>query len=133
MILLVLFDLELSRKGFNCTLKKYSERFRGIILKKEIINEKEIKEIEDYLEVMDIVCAWYPRKADCIHKSFLGYRLIRKKYHLPVEIVIGVRKYPFAAHAWLQCNEVNFIDDKDETEGFKIIMGTGIIETGDTD
>ncbi|QPR70317.1 lasso peptide biosynthesis B2 protein [Lysinibacillus macroides] len=116
--------MELSYKGFNKTFKNYSQKFNNV---KEIMvvnNESDKNAIEEYLEMMDIVCTWYPRKADCIQKSFLGYRLLRKKYAIPVEIAIGIRKYPFAAHAWLVYNDMNFLYDEEDTAHFKIIMNT---------
>ncbi|BCJ98343.1 hypothetical protein bsdcttw_13840 [Anaerocolumna chitinilytica] len=31
----------------------------------------------------------------------MQYRILRRKFRLPVKIVIGVQKFPFCSHAWL--------------------------------
>lgn len=132
LILLILFDIELTLKGFNKTFKNYVSRYYKIkkINWYELVNEKSVSEIEHLFWLLDVVCAWYPRKADCIHKTFLGYRIIRKKYGIPVDMVIGVRKYPFEAHAWLQCNNNNFFNDAEETSKYKIILRSNDILEG---
>jgi len=129
---LIEFDIGLTRRGFNKTLESYSGKFRDI---QDIVTMKQDfdKEgIEEHFAIMDIVCAWYPRKADCIHKSFLGYKIVRKKFSIPVEIVIGIKKFPFAAHAWLVYKNMNFLNDVADTEGFKIIMDTSSLQGRDS-
>ena len=129
---LIEFDIGLSRKGFNKTLKTYSRKFRDIQDMATLKQDFDREGIEEHFAIMDIVCAWYPRKADCIHKSFLGYKIVRKRFSIPVEIVIGIKKFPFAAHAWIVYKNMNFLNDIADTEGFKIIMNTGSLEGGDS-
>ncbi|AXR15602.1 hypothetical protein COC60_14180 [Bacillus thuringiensis] len=124
LVLLVKFDMELSRNGFNNTFKRYAYKhlnIRDIKWDKESI-EKTKSEIERIFHILDVVCVWYPRKADCIHKTLLGYKIIRKNFAIPVEMVIGIKKFPFEAHAWLQCNGDNFFDDQEETSRYNIIL-----------
>lgn len=122
--LLVIFDVELNYKGFNKTFRSYTKKYYGIKNKKISAEtfESYSKEIESIFRKLDIVCTWYPRKADCIHKTLLGYRIIRKKYSLPVDMVVGMRKFPFEAHAWLQINDIDFFIDN--TNKYKIVISS---------
>ncbi|MEW9702283.1 lasso peptide biosynthesis B2 protein [Paenibacillus sp. SI8] len=130
-IMMIIFDFELSRDGFNKVFKKYSKKYtlKAIERNPEAISNT-AKEIFELFNLIDIVCAWYPRKADCIQKSFLGFKILRKKYSLPVEIVIGIRKFPFEAHAWLQINEKNVFCDDENTKKYNIILRTSVIREG---
>ncbi|MCR8845068.1 lasso peptide biosynthesis B2 protein [Paenibacillus sp. SC116] len=122
-LMLIIFDLELSWKGFNRTFEKFKNKY---VVNNPIRSEAEFKDIGNkifnFFDMLDIVCAWYPRKADCIHKTFLGYKVVRKKYKIPVDIVVGIRKFPFEAHAWLQSNNVNFFGDDEETKKYTIVL-----------
>lgn len=123
---LVLLDLELSIRGFNNTFEHYTKRYESIRspFETELDLKKELSEVEILFEKLDIICTWYPRKSDCIHKTFLGYKIIRSKFHIPVDMNIGVRKFPFEAHAWITCYNQNFFDDKEETDKYNIILSS---------
>ncbi|MGM1034812.1 MAG: lasso peptide biosynthesis B2 protein [Bacillota bacterium] len=130
LFLLIIFDLELSHKGFNGTFRKYTTKYYKV-KKNNLTIDKRIQEIEELFSKLDVICAWYPRKADCIHKTFLGYRIIRKKYSIPVNMVVGIRRFPFEAHAWLQCYQTNFFDDKEVTNRYKIILNSNNMIEGE--
>lgn len=132
-ILLIFFDIELYRNGFSNTFRKYTLKYSEI---KEWVNDerilkKIIGEINQEFSTLDVVCAWYPRKADCIHKTLLGYRIIRKKYKLPVDMVVGIRKFPFEAHAWLKIFNYNFFDEDEKISRYKIILRSNNLIEGD--
>ncbi|MGO1134120.1 lasso peptide biosynthesis B2 protein [Bacillus subtilis] len=132
LIQLILFDIELSMTGFNKTFNRYTQRYYKV--KSTALNEENYQEVFNHIEglfyIFDVVCAWYPRKADCIHKTLLGYKFLRKKYSLPVDMVVGVRKFPFEAHAWLQINNQNFFSDNDETFRYNIILNSKNLSEG---
>ncbi|MDN3233553.1 lasso peptide biosynthesis B2 protein [Priestia megaterium] len=121
-ILLFLFDLELSKKGFTKTFEKYSVRYFNNTPNDQI-SQNVVEDMESFFLLLNIVCAWYPKKADCIHKTLIGYRVMHKKFALPVEMVIGVRKFPFEAHAWLRINQQNLFPEE-ETNHYKIIISS---------
>ncbi|MFW2948812.1 lasso peptide biosynthesis B2 protein [Bacillus velezensis] len=129
---MILFDLELFIMGFNKTFNRYTFKYKK--MKKTAFNEERyqeiFKQIEELFYMLDVVCAWYPRKADCIHKTFLGYKFLRRKYSIPVDMVVGVRKFPFEAHAWLQVNNQNFFDDSEETSRYNIILSSKNLSKG---
>ncbi|MED1507283.1 hypothetical protein [Bacillus proteolyticus] len=77
LVLLVTFDMELSRNGFNNTFKRYKTKYLNIIdikWDKESV-EKTKSEIGRIFRIFDVVCVWYPRKADTI-----SHRLGPTKY-----------------------------------------------------
>lgn len=76
-------------------LKKYDENEISK-LEKKIIKE---------LIAIDKASTLFWGEAKCLHRTILQYDLLRKKYGLDVEIVIGVKKFPFASHAWLQWSD----------------------------
>lgn len=119
-LMLVLFDLGLSKRGFTETFKKYSKKYQTRKKHYEI-SESTVVEIEEFFTLLNIVCTWYPRKADCIHKTLIGYRVMHSKFSIPVEMVIGVRKFPFQAHAWLMLNDQDLLMDEESNEYKKIL------------
>jgi hypothetical protein len=52
---------------------------------------------------INYACAWYPKQARCLQRSFVTARLLRK-YGIAAEIVLGAQKLPFSAHAWVEVN-----------------------------
>ncbi|WP_283751093.1 lasso peptide biosynthesis B2 protein [Bacillus cereus] len=121
-LLLVTCDVQLSYMGFSKTFEWYTKKFfltKKVTYDKESF-EKTVNEINELFDVLDIICAWYPRKSDCIHKTLLGYKIIRRKYGVPVDMVVGIRKFPFEAHAWLQYKNQNFFEE--ETNKYRIIL-----------
>ncbi|MGF7071674.1 hypothetical protein JOD89_005812 [Priestia megaterium] len=121
-IFLFLFDLELSRKGFTKTFEKYSVKYCNKAPYDQVSQEV-VKEMEQFFLLLNIVCAWYPKKADCIHKTLIGYKVMHKKFASPVEMVVGVRKFPFEAHAWLRINQENLFPEE-ETNHYKIVISS---------
>lgn len=121
---LSVLDMELFLRGFNKTFLRYSKKYE--VVKNYYDQEEEMKEIfpdiENLFSKLDVVCTWYPRKADCIHKTFLGYRIMRSRFYIPVDMNVGVRKFPFEAHAWITCYGQNFFDDEEETSKYNIIL-----------
>ncbi|MGF7047627.1 hypothetical protein J2T13_002132 [Paenibacillus sp. DS2015] len=119
-------DLGLQVVGFEKLFKRHVKRYP--LESPNVQKVKEIHQIEEeinnLLMTIDYVCTVYPRTAQCMHRSFLGYQYLRKKYHLPVELVVGVRKMPFRAHAWLMLNGHNINEDSQYTDQFQIILST---------
>ena len=119
--LVVKIDYSLAKKGFNETFQKVARKYYSVIkVQLDQIDQKKADEIIEIFSALDIICTWYPRKADCIHKTLIGYQLLRHMYDIPVEMVVGIRKFPFEAHAWLINNGDNFFETE-MTSQYKII------------
>ncbi|WP_181155509.1 MULTISPECIES: lasso peptide biosynthesis B2 protein [unclassified Paenibacillus] len=125
-ISLVRIDLSLQVVGFETLLQRYMRLYSLDSVNVQKVKETNYikEEINKMLVTIDYVCTVYPRSAQCMHRSFLGYQYLRKKFYLPVELVVGVRKMPFGAHAWLMLNGQNINEDSQYTDQFQIILST---------
>ncbi len=52
----------------------------------------------------------FPRRVECLSRSLALYILARKR-RIPVQFHVGVRKFPFTSHAWLELNGPVFAED----------------------
>lgn len=71
-------------------------------------------------------CYYHRRRLDCLPRSLAIYVLLRRQ-GVPATLRIGVKRFPFAAHAWVEClGEVldDSIDDW-QHEAYVPILSTG--------
>lgn len=126
-ILLIHFDFSLRLNGFHKMFSIYADKYE-ITEERSKLHSPDYNEmswkINELLQLIDTACACYPFEAQCMHRTFLAYKLIRKRFGLPVQIVIGVRKFPFQAHAWLMLDEHNVNESYEFTENLKILLNT---------
>lgn len=55
------------------------------------------------LEAVRIATRYYCRwRLDCLPRAMTIYLLLRRR-GVPATLRIGVKRYPFAAHAWVEC------------------------------
>lgn len=125
--LLVFFEFELRKKGFH---KLYPRYVKAYSKQAPLINEgnyhpNNVSKINSILILIDKACAMCPFKAECLHRSFIGFRLIRQKFRVPANLVIGVKKFPFSSHAWLMIGNENMNESFEYTSQFIIIMDSG--------
>lgn len=119
---LIRFQIELRIYGFQKVFPKYVERYP---ISKHSENERNhIDGMNHLLRTIDIACALVPFKAECLHRSFLGFRFVRSKYSIPVDLVIGVKKFPFSSHAWLVLNDININEEESYTQQFIVILSS---------
>jgi hypothetical protein len=52
---------------------------------------------------VNFACVWYPKRALCLQRSFVTTNLLRK-HGVPAQMVLGAKKLPFQAHAWVEVN-----------------------------
>lgn len=53
------------------------------------------------VELVDASARWFPRRADCVQRSVVAFWVLRW-YGIPAALVVGIRRVPFAAHAWVE-------------------------------
>jgi hypothetical protein len=51
--------------------------------------------------VQNATMFYYRRRQDCLPKALTTFHLLRRQ-GLPADICFGVRKFPFAAHTWVE-------------------------------
>lgn len=79
----------------------------------------------EWLHAIDIACRLAPWEAQCLHRSFLGFQFLRSRLKLPVDIVIGVRKFPWYAHAWLVLQGRCINEDPNMISDLTVILHSG--------
>ena len=47
------------------------------------------------------VCGYYPKNVACLQRSAATVWLLRR-FGIPADLVIGVSKFPFKSHAWVE-------------------------------
>jgi hypothetical protein len=119
---LIQLQVELRRHGFQNVFPKYLNRYKKC--KPIKIEQNHIDRMVHLLRTIDKACALVPFKAECLHRSFLGFRFIRTKCSIPVDLVVGVKKFPFSAHAWLVFNDKNVNEDEEYTKQFIVILSS---------
>ena len=62
---------------------------------------------------VDVACMLYPKQALCLQRSSVATCLLRQ-HGVNAEMVIGVQKLPFKAHAWVEVNG-QVVNDKPYT------------------
>ncbi|OUM89051.1 MAG: hypothetical protein BAA01_13435 [Bacillus thermozeamaize] len=118
---LALFDIFLNKKGFSYMFELYSRKYGKA--GNRHLDESIIGNVMRDLHFLNVVCAWYLRKADCIHKTLLGYKLLSSRYRLALEMVVGIRKFPFSAHAWIRYEGKSLINEEDD-KLYKIVLSS---------
>lgn len=113
--------MELRIKGFNNVFMRYSREY--YVMHDFCITNENSKGIIRDLYYLELVCAWYPGKADCIHKTLIGYKILGQKYNVNLEMVVGLRKKPFEAHAWLRHKGISLIDEDDDAN-YKVVLSS---------
>lgn len=64
---------------------------------------------------------WIPREGECLQRAFLLKRLLSQA-GIASDWVFGVRTWPFAAHCWIQVDDVVVGDSVERTRHYTPIM-----------
>ena len=96
--MLLCIDIKLKLQGFARVWNWLTARNspHAII---EFQNEREL--IASVCHTVQGAARFYIRRIDCLEKSMAVYRLLRIR-GIVVQLCIGVQKYPFYAHAWVE-------------------------------
>lgn len=100
LFLFVLIDLGLQFFGFNRVYKAFVRWTR--VLRRRVPEGQEQQVLDQTLAgVVTATRLYYRRRKDCLPKSLTIYYLVRKQ-GIPANLCIGVKKFPFAGHAWVE-------------------------------
>ena len=87
------------------------------------LEENDISVPEEVIEEIDQVireaAAWklfLPMV--CKERALVGYHILRAFYGLPATLVVGIDRYPFQIHAWVECDGKIVTDDTEHCEPF---------------
>lgn len=59
--------------------------------------------IQAIAHAVAMAAALYPGRAMCLEQSLTLYYFVRRA-GIPARLRVGVQSYPFAAHAWVECD-----------------------------
>ena len=71
-------------------------------------------------EAVKRAASWYPRQSVCLQRSVVATCLLRQR-GVATELVIGCRKVPFGAHAWVEVNGEVANDKRQVQEFYKVL------------
>lgn len=63
--------------------------------------------------IREVACSTFVLPMTCKERAIAGYYILQSLYGLPATLVIGTRRYPFEAHAWVQCTGHVLTDDRE--------------------
>jgi hypothetical protein len=58
----------------------------------------------------------------CKERALVGYHLLRTFYGLPATLVIGIDRYPFQIHAWVECHGLVVTDELAHCQPFTPVV-----------
>ncbi|MGG0299191.1 lasso peptide biosynthesis B2 protein [Bacillus albus] len=93
----LLVNYYLKKYEFGYITELYGSKYGQLNQEGDMEKEK----LTRLLNKIDKVCFWFFGNAQCLHRSLIGFKLVRK-WGIPAELVIGVKKFPFGSHAWLE-------------------------------
>lgn len=96
-LLLLIVDLAIGRGGFP----RIHRLVRGIRVRRRQAAPDDAAIIAAVNDAVDRAAVWYPRPVRCVARSAAATCLLRRRGVVAV-MVIGVRRMPFYAHAWVE-------------------------------
>ena len=103
-ILFKKIDLRLKKEDFQSVIEGVVRQAEKKPLKNytEAERKKAERKINKGIGNIEMASTIYWSEAKCLHRTIAQYMLLREKYGMPVKMVIGVNKFPFASHMWLE-------------------------------
>ena len=79
-----------------------------------------VKDRERVCHAVDLACAFYFKEVLCLQRSAVTSCLLRR-YGIPAQMVIGAKRVPLRAHAWVEV-EGCVVNDKPEVQTNYLVM-----------
>ena len=76
--------------------------------------------VDRVLAAIDRACMLYPHKILCLHRSAVSTCLLRS-LGVPAQLVVGAKKIPFKAHAWVEVDGVAVNEGRRVREFFQVL------------
>lgn len=122
--LIIIADQLLKRKGFKYVcdyLKQYKQKVTHA--NKYGTKECTVEELVQLCDVIRLNCQKHllRKRALCLHQSVVGFYLLMKK-GIDVDLCVGASTSTFAAHAWLERNNVVLNDNPQIIEKYELLF-----------
>ncbi len=121
-ILLIVIDWKLKFRTFDAA---HDWMLRAAKAKSSWRNDaapstaKAIDEVHDVVEKASRF--YYRTQRDCLPAAILAYYLMRK-IGIPVSFCMGVKKFPFAGHAWVEYEDRVVFTTPANVEAYRVIL-----------
>lgn len=126
---------ELKKKSLEEVISKFVRKAEKYPIRQ--YEEKKLKRIEKNINKslcrIEKMSSLFFLDAKCLHRVLMQYLLFRKYYCFPVKMVIGVKKFPFSSHIWLEWKSSNINECKLVCEFEENIVGFDVIFDSDKD
>ena len=85
-------------------------------------------DVRRLVKAVDVAASWVPFRGDCLHQSLALCMMLRRR-SIDADFVLGVYKYPFSAHAWVECDTkvIHWRFGLTTTTGFERITSMSIL------
>ena len=117
MLLIALLKLALGVAGFERTWRCIRRRAERVPISSG--DEADVAPTE---QAVALAAALYPGRAQCLERSLLLYWHLRRA-GVPVRYRMGVQRYPFMAHAWIELDGEPINDVPEHVRRFTPIEG----------
>jgi hypothetical protein len=64
-------------------------------------------------QTVRVAAATHPLNPQCKERALVAWHLLRNRWGLAAELVVGVLAFPFEAHAWVECGPLTVTDNQD--------------------
>jgi hypothetical protein len=75
-------------------------------------------------QAVDRAAAFYPKRAWCLERSLVTWLLMRAR-RWPARLVLGAKRLPFGAHAWVEMDGEVVNDDPRVCRGYRVLERCG--------
>ena len=126
LLVLVLVDVGLRFLGFSRVFLFVDRRMRRALTEAAAMPAQR-RIVYRVLEAVRTASRhYYRRRLDCLPRSLAIFVLLRRR-GVPARLHIGVKRFPFAAHAWVECFGEVLDDSTDHWrhEPYVPILSTG--------
>jgi hypothetical protein len=120
LVLFILVDLGLWLSSFHCLTKALFSRSR-----KRPLRPKTPTDLTEIRAVVAAVAAvtrcYYRPRLDCLPRSLCVFYLLRRR-GVAVEFLLGVKTFPFMAHAWVEYDHCAIDDAQATVDAFAVMF-----------
>ena len=110
---LLFYDLLVGTRGFNAVYRRVK---RWPVSKRQVPSDA----IGLVLSAVDRACVLYPHRAMCLHRSAVITCMLRT-LGVSAVMIIGARKIPFRAHAWVEVSGTPINEGKRAREFYEVL------------
>jgi hypothetical protein len=115
--------LQLRLRGWGATVRRWRRWHRTAEVADPADRQRVVREVDRV--VRDAAAGHLVLPMACKERALVGHQILRAVFGLPAELVIGIERHPFAAHAWVECDGMIVTDDRDRCELFTPVARYG--------